>query len=116
MWLRLLFSSRRRLREVLDVRRKDQVISHDRVEDKLGAYNRYLMSSLDFLNLIVYLEKSVLSSLRILGLKTENVHLLIKHFRRKPNVLSGLKLITCEHPDFDPSILEVLNCLGHPFL
>ena len=90
MRLQLLFSSRRRLREVLDVSRKNQVISHDRVEDKLGAYNRYLMSSLDFLNLIVYLEKSVLSALRILCLKTEYVHLFIEHFGGKPNVLSRL--------------------------
>lgn len=81
MRLWLLFSSRRRLREVIDVCRKDQIISHDRVEDKLGPYYRHLMSSLDFLNLVINLEKSVLCALRIFCLESEYVHFFIKHFR-----------------------------------
>jgi hypothetical protein len=74
------------------------------------------MSFLDFLNLVIYLVKTVPGGLRILSLESEYVHLFIEHFRGKPNVLGGLKLVPCEHPDFDPSILEIFDCLGHPFL
>ena len=57
-----------------------------------------------------------MSALRILGLESEYVHLFIEHFRGKSNVLGGLQLIPGEHPDFNASYLEVLDCLGHPFL